>query len=395
MTEHENTMKQRHLLLLAAAAALVLTTACANDDPTTQTDCSGGKCDTPGGKAPAEEQCEDRRQDVIGSAQATFVETAIRWACSDVQGVNTVGRDDRGQEYCEYYAIVQPPPVAEGDTDLPPALQLGRLLGNDEDQSDGNTTGLALELTEDQTFWLEDNPDEVVGSCVFHSWHADIEPNYPACDDPAECPDVHGFELNARNFRMKVGFNSNSAAAALVRDCLQTGQVPSADDSEDPLNSEFYRGCLITADLYGTQWRRSDPAVCAAAMRLVECGCGLPDDADVPTALVPTQPQRDEEGKDIITLRGFPLGTWSGLTELPQGCKYGPTGDDSQTLVLCDLTAADLLVSLDDPKGKCQEKYGDNVVVHVPIPQNVITCEPPEGGPNSETCGDTPWVVAN
>jgi len=384
-----------HMFVLGlGAAALLAAPGCATDD-TTPADCVGAKCDTPGGKLPAEEDCENRRQDVINAAQPTFIPSAIRWACSDVQGVNTVGQDDRGQEYCEYYAIVQPPPEVEGSTDMPSAVQLGRLLGDDEDKSNGNVTKLDLELNEDQMFWLEDNPDEVVGKCVFHSWHQDIQPNYPVCDDPANCPEIMGFPLNAQNFRMKVRFNSNVAASALVRDCLQVGQVPDPEDAEDPFVSDFYRGCMITADLYGTQWRRSDPAVCAAAMRLVECGCGLPDNADVPTSLVPTQPQRDENGNDIITLRGFPLGTWTGANELPQGCEYFDTGDNSQTLVLCDLTASDLMVSLNDPKGKCQEKYGDNVVVHVPVPPDVITCNPPENGANAETCGDTPWVVTD
>lgn len=386
-------MKNKIVMLISCLSLGVAFAGCVEEDGEAKDCPPGQKCDTPSGKAPAEIQCEERRQEVLNDSQPTFTATAIRWAASDVAGVNTVGNDDRGQEYTEYFVVVGEIPADDTGTVGP-----GTAYGMNRDG--GGTTELSVELSEDQSFWLEDHPDEVVGQCVFTSWHADIQEPLPSCAEPdnpeAECADVMGVKFNAENLRMKVSFNSNVAASALVRDCLQ-GTIPQPDpnDLEDPLYSDFYRGCMLTAELYGTQWRRSDPSVCAAAIRLKECGCSLPEGADVPTSLVPTQPQLDDEGNEVLTLRGFPLGTWSGPSDLPVGCTYGNTGDESQTLVLCDLTANDLLVSAADPKDKCRTKYGDNVVVHVPIPEGVITCEPPAEGVNVEACGDMPWVVNN
>ncbi len=389
-------MNRKHLLilcafgLLGAAACGDAPTAPVPDDDDDDNNGPGGKTDTPEGDAPAEEQCLDRKQDVLNSAQKHFTPTAIRWACADVAGVNTVGRDDRGQEYCEYFSIIQPPPLnGQEGGELPPPVATG------QNQNGGGVSALKVDLNEDQLFYLEDHPNEVVGQCVFTTWHADIEDRFGICeDDTCANSKLLGFPLNGDNFRMKVSFNSNSAASALVRDCMKA-TIPAGDKANpaDDLHSDFYRGCMVTAQLYGTQWRRSDPQVCAAAIRLVECGCSLPDNADVPTGLVPPQPQKDADGNDILTLRGFPLGTWSGAAELPLGCRYVETGEAGQNLVACDLTAADLLVSADDPKGKCREKYGDNVVVHVPVPQGVISCSPPTGGAYADTCSNTPWVV--
>src|SRR6185503_5569643 len=76
-------------------------------------------------------------------------------------------------------------------------------------------------------------------------------------------------------------------------------------------------------------------------------------------------------------------------------CRYIDTGDtdSTKTLVACDLTASDVLSSQQDPKQKCREKYGDNVVVHVPVPAGAIVCTPPADGQYAATCSSMPWVV--
>ena len=74
-------------------------------------ECDGGKCDTPVGN---DESCKLRMSEVLDSTNRGFTSNDIRWACADVEGVNTVGSGDRGQEYCEYFAIFQPPPAEEG-----------------------------------------------------------------------------------------------------------------------------------------------------------------------------------------------------------------------------------------------------------------------------------------
>jgi hypothetical protein len=376
---------------LLASLLLLSLASCSSAGPAGPS-CDDGKCDKPD-DLPPEEGCFLRRAEAIETAQRAFVRDAVRWACADVEGVNTNNQDDRGQEYCEYFAIVQPPPEVEGGEPAEP-----RMVGRTKDNQN-----LSVSLTEDQIFALEDDPDAVVGQCVFTSWHSDAPGPVPNCDGQAQvaCPELFGFELSEQNFQMLDPINSNSAARLLVADCIGEGPAGAADQPEDPLHSDFYRGCMRCGDLFQdglcVPWRRSDPSVCAAIMRLAECDCGLDvtgdgiaDPVNLAEALIPPQPTA--EG---VTFRGFPLGTWSGQDELPGGCRYVEPGDRSNTVVSCDLTAGDLLASASDPKGRCREKFGDNVVVHVPIPADKIVCEPDRTTQYGATCSSEPWVVDN
>ena len=402
--------------------------------------------------------CEARKSDTVDSAQRGLVPGAIRWACADVDGVTQANGDDRGQEYCEYFAVVQPPAEIEGG-DMGAAKVVGKNTGREELTGRTTTTPLDIDLSEDQIFWLEDNPDEVVGQCVFTTWHRDVPGS--ACASEAGCPEIKAFPIDENHaycqagdgycdsvdglglsdshqvgrhqrdggwnlfdeplFRMVVGFNSNGAASSLVADC---GVVPEdVLPEEELIEDDFVRGCMLTGPSvapgpgqnrvavpgsvtgFGTEWRRSDSSICAATMRLHECGCGVDTDADgvaditdaagIGLALVPPQPQGGQ-----ITLRGFPLGTWNGFelgdpveSALPAGCRYAETGDASQTIVQCDLSSSDLLARASDMKGACRDKYGDNVVVHVPVHEPAIVCTPNTSKKFTDNCGDIPWAI--
>lgn len=392
MTFHARTVARAMLFATAFAFG-----ACDEADDGTEeaAECTDAeKCDTPGGTN--QEQCLARQSEVLNSSQRGFTPTAIRWAAADVEGVNTVSQDDRGQEYNEYYAIFQAP----GSTE---AVDLGRPLSS----SPGDVTKLAVcvegdtsdqcrtTISADTLAQLEDAPTEVVGACVFTSWHADVPGPLASCPG-GTCGDdakLYGFPFTEEFFRMKISFNSNGAAADLVQKCLD-GKAPqpkSWTNTKDPLTEPFFRGCMQVQGLFGTGWRRSDPSICAAINRLDECGCSIPgvDRADLPTAIVPPQPAPD--GK--ITLRGFRLGTWDNAEGLPGGCRYLNTGDTSHTLVACDLTAGDVLQSLNDPKEICRRTYGPNVVVHVPIAKDAIKCSPNKKTSAGKTCGTMPWNI--
>jgi hypothetical protein len=149
---------------------------------------------------------------------------------------------------------------------------------------------------------------------------------------------------------------------------------------------------MATNGLFGTEWRRSDPSICAAVNRLRECGCtapGVNTAADLGRAVVPRQPGPDGE----LTLRGFALGTWDDKTGLPPGCRYADTGEDANTSVICDLTAADLVANLNDPKEACRSIYGGNVVVHVDLPAGALSCE--ETDVFGQACGAMPWNIGD
>ena len=381
-----------------------------------------------------EANCLDRQGEVVGSGGSPasmrgFVPDAIRWAAADVgpstradhQGVNTVDKDERGQEYVEYYAVISPSLVSE---DLSKdAIALGQLQAGGEEVSENA-------LPEDVARALEDAEDgeATVGACIFHSWHADIKKALPACKSngclekaPTSGADSNfpfseyavPLKLDADNFRMKVSFNKNRAAADLVEQCFRGSNADGAPiipefaagkSAADP----FFRGCMGAANLFGTEWRRSDPSVCAAANRLRECGCSIPGLTDglslpkaakaVGDAVVPP------EGKPGA-YRGFLLGSWGDsdpkkkaskpLAErltAPAGCRYVNIGEDSKTVMACRLTVDDFLQDVDNPKETCREKYGMNVVVHVPVPGDAIECSP-EGSDANATCGDMPWNI--
>jgi hypothetical protein len=381
------------------AAALPIASGCGSDPTGDGGEVDGGDddgecmgddtCDLP--TDPTERSCALRRADAFNPNQYGFTETALRWSCADVDGVTGV---DRGQEYCEYFAIVRLP----GET--APGTVLGRVIRHDppegsQEYATYDTTPVALSLDDASITALEADPAEIVGQCVFTSWNEDEAE--PPCVAAGNCPRLFDVPVNTDDFRMKYLNNSTEAAQFLVEDCMcalhqfESGSCVAPDpltgdpdDPKDRLHDDFTRGCMLNATINATEYRKSDTTVCTAMLRLAECGCSVAGESDVdfPQVISPT-------GR-----RGFPLGTWSEPAGLPPGCRYIAAGDQSQTLVSCDLSAGEVLSRSADLKQLCREKYGPNVVVHVPITPAAITCDPSaSASPYTAACTATPWVV--
>jgi hypothetical protein len=368
---------QRSLRTLAVGTVALTALACGSetDGPLVPDDgcVNSFRCDIP--DDPDEQLCTLRRSDAFNDNQIAFQEQGLRWSCADVNGVT---KEDRGQEYCEYFAMVDLPDGVYGEPEI-----LGRNLG--EDYTFG-TTEERLDLSYDQLTALEADESAIVGQCVFTSWNSDIPGPVAACAEGSKaCPEVLGVPVNQEIFGMKFGVNSAEAAQVLVDDCMLEPTRPGNDeDPSDPMHDDFYRGCMLNAVINETAYRKSDSTVCASAARLAECGCG------------PTDPSVNlGEAVSPWNRLGFPLGTWSGLHELPAGCRYIEEGEDSDTLVTCDLSASEVIMGAADLKGYCMQKYGDNVVVHVPFPEKeAITCAPETtDSPYAASCSETPWVL--
>jgi hypothetical protein len=377
------------VLNIALAASLA---SCGGDGGSQEVDCTDNKCDLP--DDPLEISCERRRSDAFNPNKLSFNKSFLRWSCNDVQGVTL---DDRGQEYCEYFAIAQ---VPDGTQQTPAPRILGKNLG---DTSEAGTTKASLDLTKEQRAALEAAATEVVGQCVFTSWNSDIDtPDHPlplpCAKSGSGCPSVLGVPVAADTFRMTFGVNSAEAAQVLVEDCLdplhhpdpplderQLSQLESFMADPDP----FMRGCLIDAVINETEFRKSDTNICASMNRLAECGCTVSGKVSLGELISPW------------TERGFRLGTWSGFvhgsesqTQLKAGCRYISVGDNSQTLVSCDLTAEDVLKGQDDVRAFCQQKYADDVVVYVPVDPTPVVCNPDQSeSAHAGTCSATPWIV--
>ena len=332
------------------------------------------RCDLP--QDPAELSCSRRRSGAFDDEnRLAFNDSFLRWSCADVEGVTL---DDRGQEYCEYFAITK---LSNSE----PAV-LGKNLGAD---SSFGTTSSSLSLTTAQIAALEAKPTEVVGQCVFSSWNSDIPGPVPACAPGAKaCPAVSGIPID-ETFRMTFDVNSADAGQQLVNDCFTMAPGGDTANPRDLRNDAFTRGCLWDAAINQTEFRKSDTTVCASMTRLSECGCSVTGDASLAELISPVQS------------RGFRLGGWRGFvsgseaqSSLPPNCRYVNLGDSSQTLVTCDLVASALLQSTSDVRGYCQKTYADLIVVHVPIPKANVTCDPSTStSPYATTCSATPWVV--
>jgi hypothetical protein len=319
--------------------------------------------------------CRARRDDAFNPNRLAFLYDTLRWSCADVDGTRP---DERGQEYCEYFAIVRLPDSEATRPSEP--LVLGMNLG--PDFVDGQTP-FGITLTEDEIAALEADPQATVGTCVFTSWNADIEP--PACteEECAEPGEILGVPLTEDVFRMKFDPNSNEAAVSLIEDC---STVPAPEgvllDPDDPFHDPFFRSCWLNADLNETQHRKSDNVICTAAVRLGECGCRLAKDTELGPGLAPAD------------VPGFALGTWDNPRGLPSGCQYDDATEEGRNIVRCDLSATEVVQNASELKAYCQQRYADDVVVHIEIPADNVTCEPPIGEFYGFTCNDTPWVLA-
>ncbi len=365
--------------LRRCAALAILIAGCASESPPPVEDCATtGKCDLP--DDPAEVSCSKRRADAYNANRTAFNEGFLRWSCADVQGVT---EDDRGQEYCEYFAIAQLPP--DGTNPAPEPVVLGRNLGMDS--SYGTTPG-SVELTDSQIVALENDDTAIVGQCVFTTWNSDQPGPVAACGKDGSCPEVMGVPVDETNFRMAFEVNSTDAAQLLVEDCLTLPPGGDPDKPTDLRHDDFMRGCLYNAEINETEFRKSDTTLCSSMTRLAECGCSVTGETPLSELVSPWE------------VRGFQLGTWSGFvsgseaeTALPPNCRYVDIGENGQTIVTCDLSAADLLYGAADVRAACADKYADMIVVHVPIPSGV-TCDPSTSeSPYAGTCSATPWVL--
>jgi hypothetical protein len=347
--------------------------------------CVGAKCDdleeytstgsddgsTTGEPEPetVEEICADRRADAFTEGRDAMQQDFLRWSCADVPGT---AADERGQEYCEYFALVQLP--GEGSPSV-----YGKTLGTSFEHGH---TDYGVTLTTADIAALEDAPEAVVGQCVFTAWNSDMPTDCGG--DCSVVPEIMGVPANdAATFQMTLDFNSREAAVALVEDCMDF-IAPEGDpsDPDDPRHDPFLRACELNAEINETVYRKSDNIACAAAARLAECGCGVGFAApDLPTALAP--PYR----------LGFPLGGWGSRDKLPPGCQFADLEPTSNTLVTCDLTALEVLDHSDELKAYCQQAYADDIVVYVPIPWAFVSCDPPADEAYASTCTDYPWVI--
>jgi hypothetical protein len=329
---------------------------------------SGTGAAEPWDPAEAEPACEERKREAFNPNRGSFQHDFMRWSCADVDGRHPT---ERGQEYCEYFAIVQLP---DGKGNLGDAHVLG--LNQGEDLEDGQTP-FGVELEQSDVDNLDADPYSVVGQCVFTSWNGDIEA------ERLPEREIQGVPLGADVFRMKYFANTVSAAQCLIEECLE--YLPPHDEAASAgisLDDDFTRGCFLNSFRNETQDRKSDSIICSSAMRLAECGCGLTTGGQFSEALSPA---------DVL---GFRLGSWEDDDAAFGPCEFVDLGDGQHNVVTCPLTAHEVLNHAAELKAYCQDTYADEIVVHVDVAAQAVLCTPdPEIEPYATTCSSTPWVV--
>lgn len=311
--------------------------------------------------------CQENIQRHITVRTQELADGVVRWQCGDRPGVD--GADDRGQEYCEYFAM---------------------------------SNGKRVDL-------LADADPGAPLSCFFTSVYMDVAPGM-ARDEylAAELakPENMGVDVDPKLVRMKGQFNSRGAATTLVVDAMDVktaqndqrqaacflasidpankgnaealkdacrgvkltvrsawekaqklgAKVPSAGDA----NYEMYKdtvACMSVGRLEhgGVDWRMSDPHIAQVVVRANdECGCtysALPDE-----------------------LEGFLQGSWSSPDTLPAGCRRVQVdGQPYQHMTICDVSEAersDLETSLDyseNLQSYCNERFGKDIVLTAPL----------------------------
>ena len=311
--------------------------------------------------------CSENIQRHSGVRAQELADGIVRWQCGDRPGVD--GAADRGQEYCEYFAlnngkrvdnfsdVDQSKPlycfytsvymdVAEGtalDASLAAELSkpenAGATVDKDLVRMKGqfNSRGAATTLVVDAMNAPRDQNDERQAACFLASL------------DPAN-------KANSEKLKEVCRGRSLATKTAWSKATKLGAKIPKTTAA----NYQNYKdlvACMAVDNLEhgGVDWRMSDPHIAQVTVRANdECGCtytALPD-----------------------ALQGFLQGTWSSKDALPPGCRRVKVeGSDFQQMTLCEVTASevsDLETSLDyqeNLQSYCNERFGKDIVLTAPL----------------------------
>ncbi|MBL8739717.1 MAG: hypothetical protein JNK04_01450 [Myxococcales bacterium] len=311
--------------------------------------------------------CQENIQRHITVRQQELADGVVRWQCGDRPGVD--GADDRGQEYCEYFAVSNGKRVdnfADADPskplscfftsvymDVAPGTTRDAALAKELAKKENlnakvdkglvrmkgkfNSRGAATTLVVDSINVEKNKNDERQAACFL----ASIDPKNKA---------------NAEKLKEACNGVDLSVSSAWSKAGKLGAKIPTSSAS----NYEVYKdtvACMSVGRLEsgGVDWRMSDPHITQVVVRANdECGCtysALPD-----------------------ALEGFLQGTWSSKDQLPAGCRRVKVdGADYQQMTICDIPASersDLETSLDyaeNLQAYCNDRFGKDIVLTAPL----------------------------
>lgn len=291
----------------------------------------------------------------------------VRWKCGDVKGVNsTDGRNDFGQEYCEFHAVQEGKSVDKVAKSSVKAAKVECVFtgvyrdvkgrpGGTENRKYGET------LNEQLAHGPGNLKDVPAGLKL-----ADVGPKQ-----------ADGSPLNPFSV-MNGQFNARGAATKLLEDCENAtkdgatfNRVKAAND--DVKCGADGSGCASQRDIEactliegaGVGWRNSDPVICGRAARGAMCGAhygALPDSLE---GFIMTDWQGDLA--QAVKL-------WTGQTDkapsAPDKCRYATiNGKPYLHIMICDPDEA----TVNNPKYEgnlqfmCSETFGPKIAMTAPI----------------------------
>lgn len=321
-----------------------------------QEDCTN--CDTLGEVDPVR-VCETRKRDLTNGE--AFGADSIRWSCADVAGINTFNKDDRGTEYCEYFAYVMPGAVYPDFGDGVGIF--GKITAKREKIALSFEEVFGIDLsTDDLGFDFEDNPDTIVGQCVFTAWNGDDALESCNSTDCTTKLDVNGSVVES-GVGLDVTFDQLSLSDPLNRTDSARELIDDCGVNRSDKSSIIESSCQSLEDMNrfeqpNTRWlpySKGNAALCSAASSLETCGCEATE-GTMAEALIPSD--------------SLKLETWE-PGKLPAHCK----AEADSSVVTCDITAWDVMQSQGDVKNFCREAYGHNIVVRVPVPETSCSAD--------------------
>lgn len=311
--------------------------------------------------------CSENIQRHITVRQQELADGVVRWQCGDRPGVD--GVDDRGQEYCEYFAVSNGKRV-DTFADADPAAPLSCFFTSvymDVTEDTVRDGYLAQALSEADNFGVSIDPDLVRMKGQFNSRGAattlvvdavNVETSqndqrqaacFLASIDPANKANAEKLKAACRGVKL--------TSASAWKKAQQLGaKIPKSTDA----SYETYKdtvACMSVGRLEhgGVDWRMSDPHIAQVVVRANdECGCtysALPD-----------------------ALEGFIQGTWSSKDALPAGCRRVKVdGSDYVHMTICDIPDSergDLETNLDyseNLQAFCNDRFGKDIVLTAPL----------------------------
>ncbi|MBK6519313.1 MAG: hypothetical protein IPM79_31925 [Polyangiaceae bacterium] len=311
--------------------------------------------------------CTENIQRHITVRPQELSDGVVRWQCGDRPGVD--GVDDRGQEYCEYFAVSAGKRVdnfADADPSAPLSCfftsvymdvtedtvrdgYLAQALSTSENlaasvdadlvrmKGQFNSRGAATTLVVDAMNVATSQNDQRQAACFL------------ASVDPANKANAEKLKAACRGVKL--------TSSTAWKKAQQLGaKIPKSTDA----NYDTYKdtvACMSVGRLEhgGVDWRMSDPHIAQVVVRANdECGCtysALPD-----------------------ALEGFIQGTWSSKDALPAGCRRVKVdGSDYVHMTICEIPEAersDLETNLDyseNLQAFCNDRFGKDIVLTAPL----------------------------